>query len=532
MTATLWSGLFVALVGFYIASLLSNRKKNHPPLPPGPRRLPLIGNLWDLPTPDQQDWQHWLKHKEQYGVISSLSVMGQTIIILNDARLAVEIMEKRSAINSSRPQQNFTEMTGWDDILGCVKNPERVRQTRKHMHREIGSNKSVSRFNDIQSAEAGRFLLRVLESPDQLLQHIRKEAGAIILKVGYGYTIERHGQDPLVDLADRAMVEFSFALLPATWLVDFIPKLKYVPTWFPGAEFAKIARRYKKNVTDFSSIPYEFVKQQMRSSSLAPSFLSNLLRDNPVEPGTEEENTIKWSVASLYAGGADTTVSALASFFLAMALFPEVQRKAKQEIDTVVGSDRLPQFKDRESLPYINALVKETLRWHPVVPMGVAHSPTHDDVCEGYFIPKGATLLSNIWAYAHDPTVFPDPMTFKPERFLASSDGHLPERDPHLLVFGFGRRVCPGRTLADSNIFLTIAQVLAVFDISKPVKDGKMVDVVPEFVPGVISHPAPFKVSVRPRSEAHRELIREVERVYPWEKSSAEELAGVLGKTS
>lgn len=92
------------------------------------------------------------------------------------------------------------------------------------------------------------------------------------------------------------------------------------------------------------------------------------------------------------------TVSSIASFFLAMALFPEVQRKAQEEIDTVIGTDRLPQYGDREQLPYINTLVKETLRWHPVVPMNVAHTSTEDDVCEGYFIPKGSSILANIWS--------------------------------------------------------------------------------------------------------------------------------------
>lgn len=80
-----------------------------------------------------------------------------------------------------------------------------------------------------------------------------------------------------------------------------------------------------------------------------------------------------------------------------MALFPEVQRKAQQELDTVVGKKRLPHFHDRENLPYINALVKEVLRWHPVVPMNLAHTSNQDDTCDGYFIPKGSSILANIW---------------------------------------------------------------------------------------------------------------------------------------
>ncbi|GKZ23616.1 hypothetical protein AbraIFM66951_009891 [Aspergillus brasiliensis] len=468
MSVTLWTGAFIALTSVYFFISFFTSKSKHPPLPPGPRRKPIVGNLWDLPNPNQQDWQHWLKHKDRYGPISSLSVMGQTIIVLNDARLAVELLESRSSIHSSRPQQHFAEMAGWNNILAAVKQPQRIRATRKNLHREIGSNNSVARFNEIQMVEVGRFLLRVLDAPDKLMQHIRnvttREAGAIILKVAYGYTIEPHERDPLVDLADKAMEDFSKAMLPATWAVDFFPSLKYLPSWFPGTGFLKTAQRYRKTVTAFSDIPYAFVKEQMRTGRFVPSFLSNLLEDSIPEPGSEEETTVKWSAGALYAGGADTTVSSIASFFLAMALFPEAQRRAQQELDAVIGTDRLPQYKDREQLPYINALVKEALRWHPVVPTNLVHTSTEDDVCEGYFIPKGSSILANIWGFTHDPKMYHDPMTFKPERFL----GPKPERDPHFLVFGFGRRVCPGRTLADANVYFTVSQALAVFEISKP----------------------------------------------------------------
>ena len=87
----------------------------------------------------------------------------------------------------------------------------------------------------------------------------------------------------------------------------------------------------------------------------------------------------------------------MSCFFLAMALFPDVQRRAQEEIDRIIGPNRLPGFEDREKLSYIDAIVMEVLRWHPVGPMGVPHVAEADDVCEGYLIPKGALLLTNIW---------------------------------------------------------------------------------------------------------------------------------------
>lgn len=91
------------------------------------------------------------------------------------------------------------------------------------------------------------------------------------------------------------------------------------------------------------------------------------------------------------------TVSALSCFFLAMTLYPDVQRKAQEELDRVLGPNRLPTFEDRDNLPYIEALVKETLRWHPVAPTGIPHLCTEDDLYNGYLIPKGALILPNIW---------------------------------------------------------------------------------------------------------------------------------------
>lgn len=108
-------------------------------------------------------------------------------------------------------------------------------------------------------------------------------------------------------------------------------------------------------------------------------------------------------------------------------------------------------------------------------------------------------------------------MTFKPERFLATED-HMPEPDPHTLSFGFGRRTCPGKLLADNTIFLSIAQSLAVFNFST---EGPTE---PQFLPGVVSHPAPYALSVNPRSEAHEELILSIERELPWEESNAKEI--------
>jgi cytochrome P450 len=144
------------------------------------------------------------------------------------------------------------------------------------------------------------------------------------------------------------------------------------------------------------------------------------------------------------------------TFFLAMTVFPEVQKKAQEELDCVIGESRLPVSRDREGLPYIYALMKETHRWHLVLPMCLPHCSTEEDNCRGYRIPKGFILLPNNWHFTHDPEVYADLMVFRPERFLEAPT-YKSKPDLRIFVFRYGRRICPGQCVADNALFITVA---------------------------------------------------------------------------
>lgn len=133
---------------------------------------------------------------------------------------------------------------------------------------------------------------------------------------------------------------------------------------------------------------------------------------------------------------------------------PEAQRKAQEELDRVVGQDRLPTFQDMPDLTYVNAIVKETQRWRPVIAGGLAHATTKDDVYEGYWIKAGSTVIPNAWAIHMDPKVYPEPEKFMPERFI--KDGNLvgvPQAERGHFGFGYGRRICPGMYIAERSLF-------------------------------------------------------------------------------
>ena len=148
-----------------------------------------------------------------------------------------------------------------------------------------------------------------------------------------------------------------------------------------------------------------------------------------------------------------------------MIAFPEVQRRAQAEIDTVVGRDLPPTFADAPRLPYVHAIIKEILRWRPPVPFALPHVATNEDWYEGMYIPKGTVCIPNVWHCNHDRAVFGDDADeFRPERHLDENGELLPgpfeTNQAGHVGFGFGRRICVGKDLATESLFIDTVRIL------------------------------------------------------------------------
>lgn len=491
-------------LGVLVLAAWATRQKQSLPLPPGPPPKPLLGNLLDMPS--EQEWKTFAQWGEKYGRICSISVFGQPMIIVNSPQIAVDLLEKRSAIYSDRPWMAFGGgFVGWSRTTVLLPYGPGHRTSRKYMHQIIGTQALVRKFDHIEESEVHGFLRNLMKTPDDFAEHVRDMTGGIILRISHGYHVQP-SNDPFVLLANEATEQFAKATAPGGFLANLVPPLLHVPDWIPGAGFKSIGRAWRATLDRMADFPFDFVKSQQAAGTAEPSFTSKLLEERKqITP--EEEYDIKWSAASLYSGGADTTVSAIHAFFRYMAMNPAVQARAQAELDAVVGPDRLPTSDDRAHLPYVNAVALETLRSHNVAPTGVPHRVTEDDVYEGYFIPRGALVVANLWFMLHDERTYSRPMEFRPERFLAS-EGHEPERDPRTMVFGFGRRICPGKELADVSLFLAVASILSVFNVSKYNKNGIEVTPIEDQTSGTISHPVPFKCAIQPRSDKAALLIQ------------------------
>jgi len=401
-------------------------------------------------------------------------------------------------------------LMGWDWALQVMPYGSRWRRHRTMFQNHFHANLSPV-YQPGQIQETHIMLRNLLTSPNNFNHHIRRAAAAIILNITYGYVVTDE-DDPYVALADAVTRTLSQAGIFGTYLVDYIPILRYVPSWMPGASFKRKAREWRRLSREMLESQFQIVKHKMAEGT-AVSCMATTELENCTNSDTkaDEEEVIKNVTAIAYTGGADTTVSATASFFLAMVLSPNIQKKAQDEIDRVIGGNRLPCFADKSSLPYTSCIVWECLRWNPVTPLAVPHFVTKDDEYNGYRIPKGSTVLANVWAILHDEYTYPEPHKFNPERFENQEKNSLAGINelPHA-AFGFGRRMCPGRWLAYDSIWIAVALVLSVYNISAATDDkGLPIQPSVEYTSGSVSHPKPFECRIVPRSVAAAALIKQ-----------------------
>ncbi|KAH8980773.1 cytochrome P450 [Lactarius hatsudake] len=467
------------------------------PYPPGPKRIPIIGNLLDMPS--HEEWVTYKKWSDQYGSdVVHVDVLGTHMVIVNSAKAANELFYKRSSIYSDRPSLvALNTILGMDWAVGFIPYGARWRSLRRGLHAHFHP-VAAKAYRPLEQHAVHRLLRNLLQAPESFSQHLRHMAGQVILAIAYGIDVRPQG-DPYVALAEKALHAVSLASSMGGGLFDLVPWLIHMPHWFPGASFKREGRNWQPHVTAMIDEPYALVQAALVDGTANSSVAATLATQLSDKSTTEDIRLAKILPGNMYLGGADTTVAALQTFFLAMALYPEVQRAAHAEIDAVLGDSRLPDFSDKDKLPYVSAVLKEVLRWHPVAPLGIPHRVTKGDMYEGYFIPAGSIVIGNAWAIMHDPATFPEHSRFQPERWLAPGAPAFPD-----VAFGFGRRECPGRFMARDSVWAAIVGVLAAFEIS-PVEDDPPKEL---FATGIVAYPEPFKCLVHPRSEAFAALVR------------------------
>ncbi|KAJ7187128.1 cytochrome P450 [Mycena filopes] len=447
--------------------------------------------------PKHHEWKKFAEWAKEYGDCVCVHVLGRPIVILHSLEAAHELLDRRSAIYSSRPHLVMAgDLVGFNRSMGLMPYSARFVSLRRLMHKELTGNE-LRKYWPLHEEESRLLVDAVLLNPASFLESIRHYAGSMILRVLYGY--QTLHQDPFLELAERVMSAFSQSAQPGTWLVDTIPWLRQLPAWLPGMQFKRTAAAWRKLDEAGTQGPFKWALAHKDSPELVqPNFVSTMMAKSSDELSNKDLELLMYAAGSLFGGGADTTVSALATFFLAMALYPEVQKEAQAEIDRVLGDGGVPHLSDRPSLPYVECLMWELLRWKPLAPLGLPHLLTKDDIYSGYHLPSGSVVMVNVWSILQDPDMFPDPNEFRPSRFLNNNKA----LETVASIFGFGRRSCPGIHFAQSSMFIAIATVLAQCNISEPVNmRGERISNDVEYLTGTISHPDEFRCNIQPRTK-------------------------------
>ncbi|KAH9976038.1 cytochrome P450 [Russula compacta] len=338
--------------------------------PPGPKRLPIIGNLFNMPS--REEWVTYKKWSEEFGSdVIHVDVMGSHIVILNPTKAGHELLEKRSAIYSDR--------FGLDWAIGFIP----YGPTWRHLRRQA--------FRPFEQRAVHHLLRNLLASPDNFSRHIRHMAGQVTMSMAYGIQVRPEG-DPFPGDAENVLRALALGTSKEASLFDAIP-LVYLPPplsgdqkrWFPGARFKLRAREWCLIVENALQTTFDKVKGELDSGTASPSIAANMISELDERSSELDIWSAKAVPGAMYLGGADTTVCGFEIFILAMTWYPEVQRKAHAEIDRVIGYSRLPNDSDQDALPYIQAVLKEffagTLSTHFLC---IPHRVMQNDVYEGY----------------------------------------------------------------------------------------------------------------------------------------------------
>ncbi|KAJ6591168.1 cytochrome P450 [Mycena vulgaris] len=485
--------LFVALSAVLLRHFVLPRRRF--PLPPGPPPRFLTGNLHQLPS--KEPWLTYAEWSKEYGPIITLRIFHKTQMILNSGKAAMDLLDSRSGIYSDRPEAWMTgHLAGRKSSVFAISSLNtRFPKYRKMLHSGL-SRRATQAYRPSQEQQLKVLLRGLVDKPDTFPSLIQTYVASIALKISYGYDVSTEDDYfvNLIETGGRVLSKLGQSFL----YVEAFPFLRFLPAWFPLAKFKRAALKTKKVLSPVETAPFEWAKTKIESGTYAESFFSHyFVSDDGHTLEGEEKDILKWAAASIYVGGAHTTMSAITSFFLLMSLYPDVQKRAQVEIDQVIGRDRLLTIDDQKSLPYLTAVLKEILRWAPVAPLGLKHRVTKDDTYDGYLIPKGTTIIANIWAITHDPELYPDPSAFDPTRHL----GETQQPDPFNFVFGYGRRVCPGATLAEESLFLAVSNILTMFNISKALDaEGKEMEPRVEWKTAVVTVAMNFQCRIVPRS--------------------------------
>lgn len=487
--------LAILILSVIIIAAIKQRLKYPANYPPGPFSWPFIGSLYSFKKLCKKlggQQFAFLELSKQYNsdVISLRLGINDTIIVSNN-KLIHELLSKKEY--DGRPWNEFIKLRNMGMKSGITMNdgPEwkELRTWTLSTLKRIGFTKQ--KMMELLVDEL-KLILKKLK--DGGVQDIKTIIAPTVINVIWTLiTGKRFSQDQrlesILNLMERRAAIFDMC----GGILSIFPWLRFIfPDKSGYSTLVEINNKLKSLLMEtINEHKQRFVKG--KEEDFIDEFLQEMFTQKNKNTVFSDDNLIV-TLLDLFIAGVKTTTATLDSLFLQIVNNQDVQRKLHEEIDVVIGPNRLPNLEDRISMPFTEAVLMESQRVHPVAPIIGPRRVLDDTTLGGYTIPKNSIIVINTYSINIDRQLYADPESFKPERHLDKNGAY--RMDKNVIPFGKGKRRCPGEALAKSALFLLFVGVLQKYYLF-PLPGEKSVKA--EFNNGLISSPKPYKMLIVPR---------------------------------
>ncbi|CAL5211117.1 unnamed protein product [Lathyrus oleraceus] len=456
-------------------------------MPPGPKGLPIIGNLHQLDISNL--YLQFSQFSKIYGPIFSLQLGLRQAIVVSSAEIAKEVLKNNDLVFSNRPivyGQQKLSYNGSDIAFSPYS--DHWREIRKLCIVHIFSSKRVSSFSSIRKFEVKKMIKKISGHVDSsvvtnLSELLISLSSTMICRIAFGKSYEDEGHER--SRFHEMLHEFQ-ALLAEFFVADYIP--------FTGLidKVRGLHGRVDKSFKEFDEFYQEIIdehldinREQNKDEDVIVDVLLQLMKERSLLFDITFDH-IKGVLMNMLVAATDTTSATSVWAMTALIKNPRVMKKVQEEIRNSESKKDFLEEDDIQNFYYLKAVIKETLRLYLPAPLLVSRESREKCTIGGYNIPAKTILYVNAWAIQRDHNVWKNPEEFYPERFLESSINFL-GKDFELIPFGAGRRICPGISMAAASLELILANLLYSFDWKLP--DGLMEeDIDTQMLPGITQH--------------------------------------------
>ncbi|KAK4260465.1 hypothetical protein QN277_003571 [Acacia crassicarpa] len=473
--------LFLAFFGIFAVACyawicFTQRRSN---LPPGPPGLPLLGNLLSL-APELHSY--FASLSQTYGPIFSLRLGTKSCIVVSSPSISRQVLKDHDITFANRdvPIAGRIATYGGNDIAWSPYGPE-WRMLRKTCALKMLSNTTLDSVYQLRRNEIRKtvgYLYSRVGSPVDIGEQMFLTILNVITNMMWGGTLE--GDERAAVGADfRELVAGMTGLLGKPNLSDFFSGLAWFDLQGIEKQMRLLARRFDKIFEKMIKLRLE--KTNMGGSEQSKDFLQFLLKLKDEEDSKPPLTMthVKALLMDMVVGGSDTSANTIEFALAHIINEPEVMSRVQEELDSVVGRENIVEESHIHKLPYLLAVMKETLRLHPALPLLVPHCPSETTTVGGYTIPKGSRVFVNVWAIHRDPNIWDTPLKFDPSRFLDDAKWDFSGNDFDYFPFGSGRRICAGIAMAERTFLYSVATLMHSFDWKVP--EGQELDMSEKF---------------------------------------------------